>query len=102
MGFTNLAITDTALAWRALLADALGLGPKEFTYPSYPGPADCGLPLNLEALVKGIDASEAGSPPGIRELRALHTALVAVSHVKNYWEHGPGSRNTEDGTDLSP
>jgi hypothetical protein len=92
MGFKSLAITDTALSWPALLADALGLGPEEFSYPSYSGPADCpGLPLNLEALVKGIDASKAGSPPGIRELRALHTALVAVSHVKNYWEHGPGS-----------
>ena len=92
MGFKSLAITDTDLSWPALLAEALKLAPGAFTYPSYAGPADCpGLPLNLEALVRGIDASESGSPPVIRELRGLHTAIAAVGHVKNYWDHGPGS-----------
>ncbi|WP_445183523.1 hypothetical protein ACTXG6_34425 [Pseudonocardia sp. Cha107L01] len=91
MGFKSLAITDTSLSWPALLAGALQLAPGVFTYPTYPGPVDCpGLPLNLEALVRGIDSAEAGGLPVIREVRGVHAAIAAVTHVKGYWEHGPG------------
>jgi hypothetical protein len=92
MGFKSLAITDTRLSWPAILADTIGLGENDFTYPSFPGPVDCpGLPLNLEAIVRGIDAAEAGSPFGVRQLREALTVTAAISHVKSYWEHGPGS-----------
>ena len=92
MGFKSFAITDTRLSWPAILAETIGLGENDFTYPQFPGPVDCpGLPLNLEAVVRGIDAARAGSPIGVRQLREALTVTVAVSHVKSYWEHGPGS-----------
>ena len=92
MGFKSLAIADTGLSWPAILADTLGLGENDFTYPHFSGPVDCpGLPLNLEAIVRGIDAAEAGSPLGVRQVREAFAVTAAVSHVKSYWEHGPGS-----------
>lgn len=92
MGFKSLAITDTGLSWPAIVADTLGLGENDFTYPHFSGPVDCpGLPLNLEAIVRGIDAARAGSPFGVRQVREALAVTAAVSHVKSYWEHGPGS-----------
>jgi hypothetical protein len=92
MGFKSLAITDTGLSWPAILAHTIGLSESEFTYPRFPGPVDCpGLPLNLEAIVRGIDAAGAGSPVGVRQVREAFAVTAAVSHVKSYWEHGPGN-----------
>lgn len=92
MGFKSLAIADTGLSWPAILADTMGLGENEFTYPHFSGPADCpGLPLNLEAIVRGIDAAGAGRPFGVRQVREAFAVTAAVSHVKSYWEHGPGN-----------
>jgi hypothetical protein len=92
MGFKSLAITDTGLSWPAIVADTLGLGENDFTYPHFSGPVDCpGLPLNLEAIVRGIDVARAGSPFGVRQVREALAVTAAVSHVKSYWEHGPGS-----------
>jgi hypothetical protein len=89
MGFKSLAIADTGLSWPAILADTMGLGENDFTYPNFSGPVDCpGLPLNLEAIVRGIDAAGVGSPFSVRHVLAV---TAAVSHVKSYWEHGPGS-----------
>lgn len=92
MGFKSLAIADTGLSWPAIVADTLGLGGNDFTYPHFSGPVDCpGLPLNLEAIVRGIDAAGAGSPLVVRQVREALAVTAAVSHVKSYWEHGPGS-----------
>jgi hypothetical protein len=92
MGFKSLAIADIGLSWPAILADTLGLGENDFTYPHFSGPVDCpGLPLNLEAIVRGIDAAGAGSPLVVRQVREALAVTAAVSHVKSYWEHGPGS-----------
>ncbi|MBV8542224.1 MAG: hypothetical protein JO364_11920 [Pseudonocardiales bacterium] len=92
MGVKSFAIVDTGLSWPAILADTMGLGENDFTYPRFSGPADCpGLPLNLEAIVRGIDLAGAGSPVGVRQLREALAVTTAVSHVKSYWEHGPGS-----------
>jgi hypothetical protein len=92
MGFKSLAITDTGLSWPAILAHTIGLSESEFTYPYFPGPVDCpGLPLNLEAIVRGIDAAGAGSLVGVRQVREAFAVAAAVSHVKSYWEHGPGN-----------
>lgn len=92
MGVKSLANTDTGLSWPAILAQTIGLSESEFTYPRFPGPVDCpGLPLNLEAIVRGIDAAGAGSPFGVRQIREAFAVTAAVAHVKSYWEHGPGS-----------
>jgi hypothetical protein len=92
MGVKSLAIVDTGLSWAAILAHTLGLGENDFTYPRFDGPVDCpGLPLNLEAIVRGIDAAGAGRPFFVRQAREALAVTTAVAHVKSYWEHGPGS-----------
>jgi len=92
MGFKSMAITDTKLSWPVMVADALGLTAQQFTYPSFPGPPDCpGLPLNLEAIVRGMQTAGDGQPPVLKQLRETYAAITAASHVKSYWEHGPGS-----------
>jgi hypothetical protein len=91
MGFKSLAITDTNLSWPVIVAETLGLKPDEFTYPRFPGPVDCpGLPLNLEAIVRAVDTAS-GGVFGLRHLREIGAVIAAVTHVKSYWEHGPGS-----------
>lgn len=91
MGYKSMAITDTDLSWPVVVADALGLAGARFTYPRFPGPRDCpGLPLNLEALVRGLQAAEEGQPPVVKQIRGVHAVTTALSHVKCYWEHGPG------------
>jgi hypothetical protein len=61
-GFKSLAITDTHLSWPAIVAWELGLSAQQFTFPRYPGPAGCpGLPLNLEAVARGVDRATGGT-----------------------------------------
>ncbi|HET9257237.1 MAG TPA: hypothetical protein VFO16_18840, partial [Pseudonocardiaceae bacterium] len=63
-----------------------------FTYPRFPGPPDCpGLPLNLEALVRGMEAAERGLPPVIKQIRGGQAVIEALFHLRHYWEHGDGS-----------
>src|SRR5204863_5512060 len=55
-------ITDTNLSWPAIVAWELGLSAQQFTFPRYPGPAGCpGLPLNLEAVARGVDRATGGT-----------------------------------------
>jgi hypothetical protein len=92
-GFKSLAITDTNLSWPAIVAWELGLSAQQFTFPRYPGPAGCpGLPLNLEAVARGVDRATGGTGVvGEHPIRELIAVAGMLHQVKSYWEHGPGS-----------
>lgn len=95
-GFKSLAIHDTELSWPVMVAEAMGLDNEEFRRPSYPGPADCpGLPLNVEALLRQLEAHAGTSAPLLGrhspELAAVTVQLLR--EVKRYWEHGDGSHD---------
>jgi hypothetical protein len=89
-GFKSAAINETQLSWPAIVAKELGW--KSFTYPKYPGPADCpGLPLNLEYLARDLEQDIDGKPLPLHALRATASVLKTLHEVKHYWEHGDGT-----------
>jgi hypothetical protein len=98
-GFKSLAIHDTNLSWPALVAGAMGLTGDQFRYPSYPGPDDCpGLPLNVEALLKLLEA-HAGDAPllGVRAPIVAASTVHVLEDIRHYWESGDGSKPVPQG-----
>lgn len=91
-GFKSLAITDTSLSWPAMVAHELGLAEGEFTFPSFPGPAEApGLPLNMEALIRLVDKSVGGRSLRMEEIRAGKTIVNIAKSVATYWEKSQDS-----------
>jgi hypothetical protein len=56
MGFQSLAIHNTAHSYPAIIAGRLGLGADDFRFPTYEPMG--GLPLNLEAALRVVEAEE--------------------------------------------
>jgi hypothetical protein len=92
MGFQNYAAFRTDMSYPAIIAHELGAG-DAFRVPEYDGPGD-GLPLNLEALVRDLEARfgariDLWEAPG-----ALLRIRQWLEAHEDYWERGPGARFT--------
>lgn len=88
-GFQSLAIHNTKLSWPKMVAEAFGF---EFSHPVFVGPeAAPGLPLNLEALARGIEAAIRERPLPFEAPHVLSTALRISEDVRHYWERGDGN-----------
>lgn len=88
-GVSSGAVGDTANSWPGQVAAALGIG--DFAQPTYGGPLG-GLPLNFEAIVRGLQ-KEFGS--GVNWFERVRTPLVLqrlLDANEDYWERGPGSK----------
>lgn len=86
-GFQSGCIHNTANSFPALIAKAMGY--KDFTYPLFP--KDLALPINLEHL-----AREIGREFHPWEIWDIAKAVSLMDKVEDYWERGPGSKNTMD------
>ena len=84
-GFQSGCIHNTENSYPALIARALGY--KDFNYPLFP--SDLALPINLEYLARDI-----GKEFHPWEFWDLAKAVTLMDRVEDYWERGPGSRNT--------
>ncbi len=90
MGFQNYAAFRTEMSYPAIVAHELGIG-DAFRFPRYDGPGD-GLPLNLEALVRDLEA-RFGSRIDIWEAPgALLRIRRWLEAHEDHWERGPGAR----------
>lgn len=86
-GVMSGAVFRTELSFPALLAGALGL--DRFDVPRYGGPLD-GLPANLEALTRRLEA-KVGTRLRWWELpRAVLAARSLLDANEDHWERGPG------------
>jgi hypothetical protein len=88
-GFQSGAVFNTDLSYPAIIAYELGWY-GQFRRPSYPGFG--GLPLNLELLLRELEA-RFGTELSFFELPlALFQAHQFMDRVEDYWERGPGSQ----------
>ncbi|MCZ9881674.1 hypothetical protein [Arthrobacter sp. B2a2-09] len=88
-GFQSFAIHNTGISWPKMVADAFGF---DFSHPEFNGPeAAPGLPLNLEALTRGIEAAIRERPLPFEAPHVLTTAIRMLEEVRHYWERGAGS-----------
>ncbi|WP_426625358.1 hypothetical protein ACPPVW_04645 [Leifsonia sp. McL0607] len=88
-GFQSLAIHRTQLSWPTMVARALEM---DFTYPTFDGPQNVpGLPVNLEALARSVEASIKDRPLPFEDLHVLRTAISSLEDVRHFWEKGDGS-----------
>jgi hypothetical protein len=86
-GFQSGAVFNTDISYPAIIAYELGWLDR-YRYPRYPG--DGGLPLNVELLLRELEASF-GSSLSVWELPlALFRARGFMDEVEDYWERGPG------------
>jgi hypothetical protein len=87
-GFQSGAIYNTQISWPRLVAWEMGWD-DWFRYPRYGGPG--GLPLNLEYLLRRMEARFGAQlswwelPVALFDLRQL------MDEVEDYWERGPGA-----------
>jgi lysophospholipase L1-like esterase len=88
-GFQSGAVFNTDLSYPAIIAYELGWY-GQFRRPSYPGFG--GLPLNIELLLRDLEA-RFGAELSFFELPlALFQARQFMDRVEDYWERGPGSQ----------
>ncbi len=87
-GFRSGAISDTGWSYPAIIAYELGWL-EHYRYPDYP---EGGVPLNLELLLRDLQALDGdtislGEAPGAAlQLRRF------MDRIEDYWERGPGAR----------
>ena len=87
-GFKSGGVADTQLAWPKLLADALGF---PLRIPFFDAPTECpGLPFNIEAMLKGLEAHHGGRLLPLHLLLVLPEFLHLVRIADDYWDKGPG------------
>lgn len=101
-GFKSLAIAEPWLSWPMIVAHALGLranyaptddiADPEFTFASFDQPSKApGLPLNLEALLRAVDAAVGGRSLDFHGPAMAAAIGSAASTVADYWQHGEGA-----------
>lgn len=95
-GFSSFAISRTDQSYPALLARALGLSPTAFRQPDFRGAG--GLPLNLEQVVRRIQAKVGPQVSLLEWPAALVEVTRVLNEVEEYWERGPGSLPGPDET----
>ncbi|MGH3550137.1 MAG: hypothetical protein ACRDQU_18895 [Pseudonocardiaceae bacterium] len=87
-GFASGAVYQTDLSYSAIVAYELGWA--GLRYPRYGGPG--GLPLNLELLMRELEA-HFGAELSLFELPlALFRGRKFMDDVEDYWERGAGSQ----------
>jgi hypothetical protein len=97
-GFMSAAVHRTDLSWPAIAAYELGLGPDEFTYPTYEWPTGPGgLPLDLERFVRAFE-KRFGDRLDFREVVAagLWTRSY-LDRIEDFWERGDGAATPRRG-----
>jgi hypothetical protein len=87
-GFQSGAIFNTELSYPAIIAHELGWY-DQFRQPIYPGFG--GLPLNIEFLLRDLEARFGAALNPFEVPLALFRARQVMADVENYWERGPGS-----------
>jgi hypothetical protein len=91
-GFQSGAVFNTDISYPAIIAYELGWLDR-FRYPRYLG--NGGLPLNVELLLRELEAS-LGSKLSAWELPlALFRARSFMDQVEDYWERGAGKSAPE-------
>src|SRR4030095_3822435 len=88
-GFQSGAIFNTDLSYPAIIAYELGWY-DQFRRPSYPGFG--GLPLNIEFLLRDLQARYGDSLNPFEVRRALFRARQFMAELEDYYERGAGSR----------
>jgi hypothetical protein len=88
-GFQSLAIYNTDISYPALIAYELGWL-REFRRPHYWGYG--GLPINLEFLIRDLEARYGHEINWYEAPLALFHARHWMAEAERYWEEGPGSR----------
>lgn len=87
-GFQSAAVFHTDLSYPAIIAHELGWG-EHFRYPTYQGYG--GLPLNLELLLRDLEARFGQDLDWWETAPALFSARQFMDRVEDYWERGPGT-----------
>lgn len=82
-GFQNGGIFRTDLSFPRLLADSLGKDTR-FDTPSFI--AQGGIPLNLEALVRGIEERYGPEVSWTESLGVSKDLFMTLRRIKRYWE----------------
>src|SRR5688500_15720776 len=93
-GFSSFAISRTDQSYPALLARALGLAGADFKQPDFRGAG--GLPLNLEHLLRRVQAKVGAQVALLEWPAALVEVTRVLQEVEEYWERGPGSLPAPD------
>jgi hypothetical protein len=91
-GFKSFAVDDTQLSYPAMLARELGW--KDYRFPRYDGPG--GLPLDLEWLLRGLEAQTGGDLAAADAGTIVLTARRLLEEHEDYWERGAGARIVRD------
>lgn len=94
-GFQSGAISRAHLSWPALLARAMGLSQEQFSTPNFEGRG--GLPVNLEALFRGLHAAFGSNINPFELVVAPAWVQNWLDDVEDYWERGPGRRPANTG-----
>ncbi len=87
-GFQSGSVFHTDLSFPAIIAYELGCLDR-YRYPRYAGFG--GLPLNLELLVRRLEASYGADMDPWEEALALFSVRSFMDRVEDYWERGPGT-----------
>lgn len=82
-GFQNGGVFRTDLSFPRLLADAMGKDTR-FDTPSFI--AQGGIPLNLEALVRGIEERYGPEVSWTESLGVSRELFTTLKRIKRYWE----------------
>jgi lysophospholipase L1-like esterase len=87
-GFMSAAIFRTDLSWPAIVAFELGLRlGTGFRYPTYEPPnGPGGLPLDLERLVRGLEARVGDRVDWYEAVRTLLWVRSYMDRIEHYWE----------------
>lgn len=83
-GMTSGAVYRTDLSWPAQVARVLNISP--FDVPGYGGPLN-GLPLNIEAVARRLQAKYGEDLSPFEKFRALLTLHSLLDENEEYWEN---------------
>ncbi|WP_030266178.1 hypothetical protein [Streptomyces violens] len=87
-GFQSGSVFHTDLSFPAIIAHEMGWS-ASFRYPSYNGHG--GLPLNIELLLRDLEARYGREVDWWEMAPALFRARGFMDRVEDYWERGPGT-----------
>ncbi len=89
-GFKSGAIFESNLSYPAIIAWEMGLSTNEFRYANFHGA--CGLPINIEYLLRRLDQSF-GDDVDWYELPLAGMYLRKwMDDIEDYWERGSGTK----------
>lgn len=94
-GFQNGAINRCHLSYPALLADAMGVEPRDFLFPDFSG--EGGFPVNIELLLNRLAKKYGETINGFEWGPALAYIQRTMDRVEDYWERGAGTRPSGTG-----